>query len=467
MRRSLLISASLLALIGSTPASASEAEMAAMAEKIKRLESQLNELKSQQAQIVKNQQAQQSVMRQDIQQEVLAQVSSSAAAIEPTAGEDGNISVSVGSKGLEVKNGADDTLMRIRGFGQADARFFMDDDTGTDDFELRRARLVIEGEIGDFYYRFSPDFGGDETTLPDLYAGYRYSDAIGAQIGKFKVPFGLERLRSSSDTTFLEAGMPTLLTPNADVGAMVFGEVMDGGLSYEAGVFNGVVDGGMENRDSEDNKELAARVMTSPVEGLHIGVAGTWGEKDGSTTDRLLPSYRTAGRERFFQYDADSFADGDSWRVMPQGMFYRGPFGVMGEYVISAQDVRNGAQTASIENKAWGVQGVWVLSGEDATWKSLSPEHAFDPRNGQWGAWELAARYGALRIDDDAFPVFANPLTSASDAQNAGAALNWYLNDHIRITFDYEHTSFDGGAAIAGSDRNDEDVISSRLWFKF
>lgn len=452
MRRSLLISASLLALIGSTPAAASEAEMAAMAEKIKFLEAQLNELKSQQEQIVKNQQA---------------QVSSRVTAIEPTTGKDGNISVSVGSKGLEVKSGADDTLMRIRGFGQADARFFMDDDTGTDDFELRRARLVIEGEIGDFYYRFSPDFGGDETTLPDLYAGYHYSDAIGAQIGKFKVPFGLERLRSSSDTTFLEAGMPTSLTPNADVGVMVFGQVLDGGLSYEAGVFNGVIDGGMENSDSEDNKELAARVMTSPVEGLNIGVAGTWGEKDGSTTDRLLPSYRTAGRERFFQYDADSFADGESWRVMPQGMFYRGPFGVMGEYVISAQDVRNGAQTASIANKAWGVQGVWVLSGEDATWKSLSPEHVFDPRNDQWGAWEIAARYGALHIDNDAFPVFANPLTSASDAQNVGAALNWYLNDHIRITFDYEHTSFDGGAAIAGTDRNDEDVIASRLWFKF
>jgi phosphate-selective porin OprO/OprP len=39
--------------------------------------------------------------------------------------------------------------------------------------------------------------------------------------------------------------------------------------------------------------------------------------------------------------------------------------------------------------------------------------------------------------------------------------LNWYLNENVKWLLDYEHTTFEGGAA--DGDRADEDAIQLRL----
>ena len=457
LKRSLLLSTAILALSSPLNAhAATDAQMQAMAKRIQLLEQELQLLKTQQETLAVNQKAQ----------------AETVAKIEPAAGApaEGNLSVSLTEKGLEVKNGENDTLMRVRGYVQADNRSFIndEDENGDDEFEIRRSRLIVEGEVDDFYYRLSPDFGGSETRLYDAYAGYKQSDALDLRVGKFKPSTGLERLKSGTDTTFTEYAMPTLLTPNRDIGVQASGAVFDKKLSYQAGVFNGVEDDALLTSDSDDNKEFAGRLFAEPVKGIGFGVAGTWGEREGTAAagDSLLPAYRTPGRLTFFRYSTGTFADGDAWRVIPQANIYRGPFSLLGEYAISAQEVRNGVNTADLENKAWGVQAGWVLTGEDASYKSISPENAFDPSAGHWGAWELAARYGQLDIDDDAFTGFTSAATSASEAQNAGVVLNGYLNNHVRVQVDYEHTSFEDGAA-AGDDRETEQAIVSRVGVKF
>ena len=52
-----------------------------------------------------------------------------------------------------------------------------------------------------------------------------------------------------------------------------------------------------------------------------------------------------------------------------------------------------------------------------------------------WAPLQVVGRYEELDIDNpsDAFPVFANPATSASAAQAWSAGLNWYLNKNIRL----------------------------------
>jgi phosphate-selective porin OprO/OprP len=44
--------------------------------------------------------------------------------------------------------------------------------------------------------------------------------------------------------------------------------------------------------------------------------------------------------------------------------------------------------------------------------------------------------------------------------------LNWYLNDNLKWVFDYEQTSFDGGAP-GGADREDEKVFLTRFALGF
>ena len=69
------------------------------------------------------------------------------------------------------------------------------------------------------------------------------------------------------------------------------------------------------------------------------------------------------------------------------------------------------------------------------------------------------ARYGELDIDDAAFPTFASPTSSTTKAKALGVGLNWHLNEQIKVVVNYEHTTFDGGAALG--DRESENFFVS------
>jgi hypothetical protein len=77
----------------------------------------------------------------------------------------------------------------------------------------------------------------------------------------------------------------------------------------------------------------------------------------------------------------------------------------------------------------------------------------------------VVARYAELNVDEGAFPVFANPATSASAAQAWAVGLNWYLNKNIRVNASFSRTTFTGGGGAgndrAGSVSAPEDVSSS------
>ena len=146
----------------------------------------------------------------------------------------------------------------------------------------------------------------------------------------------------------------------------------------------------------------------------------------------------------------------------------------MGEYAISDQGVRNTSTKAEacLQNTGWEISGGWVLTGENATFAGVAPLHPFDPHNGQWGALQVVGRYEELNIDNAAFPVFANPATSASAAQAWSAGLNWFLNRNIRVNASFSHTTFTGGGgagttAPAIITRQPENVFFTRIQLSF
>jgi phosphate-selective porin OprO/OprP len=185
------------------------------------------------------------------------------------------------------------------------------------------------------------------------------------------------------------------------------------------------------------------------------------------------------GQQLFFAYNPTNrsvVADGEHWRLSPQGYYYYGPFGLLGEYVISDQKVSlagAGPRTsATLQHTAWQVAGGWVLTGEDATYGTVVPRHSFDPRNGGWGAWQVVARYSELNIDDDTFPLFSNPLTSAHSAKEWSVGLNWYLNRNVKVSTSFSHTDFQGGGGKGSSPpatvtRQDENVLFTRVQLAF
>ncbi|HEX6560105.1 MAG TPA: porin [Longimicrobiales bacterium] len=370
--------------------------------------------------------------------------------------------IRVSEEGVTFRSPTGSFLLRLRGYLHQDARFYNDDaQGGTDAFLLRRVRPVFEATSGMFEFKLMPDFGVGAPLVQDAYVGVNFSPAVRLRAGKYKAPVGLERLVSAIAIRFVERAFPTSLVPNRDVGVQLFGEVAGGVLGYAVGVFNGVVDGGSADTDTNDSKEIDGRLYTSRlVRGLTVGLAGTYGRNSGS----VLPSYKTPGQVDFFTFRTLT-ADGTRSRVIAHGSFYSGTIGVMSEWVRSSEQVRTTTTAGEVNATAWQVSGGVVLSGEANGANGVRPRVPLDPANGHWGAVELVGRVHALDIDDAAFPTFADPTRSASAAHAWGAGADWYWNRNVKLVVNYEHTRFDGGAATG--DRPAETIIFTRLQFSY
>jgi phosphate-selective porin OprO/OprP len=390
--------------------------------------------------------------------------------------------LTAGREGFSLKSADGSYQLRMRGYLQGDGRFFTDEQerANPDTFLLRRVRPILEGTVSKYFdFRIMTDFGGGSTSVQDAYIGANFWPQARLRVGKYKPPVGLERLQSGSELLFVERGLPTNLVPNRDVGAQLHGDLFEGAFSYALSAFNGVVDGGSGDLDSSDNKEFAGRLFVHPfkssslaaLQGLGIGLAGAYGDERGSSGSPALPSFRTQGQRTFFSYRSDGTADGTTIangvhsRFAPQGYYYYGPFGLLWEYVKSYQRVQRGTERQTLGNDAWQVAVSYVLTGENASYRSVSPAKSFDLTKGTWGAFELAARYGELTVDKDAFPVFADPTKAARAAESWGVGLNWYWNRNVKFQLNYEQTDFTGGGAQG--ERPKERALLSRIQLTF
>lgn len=391
--------------------------------------------------------------------------------------------IKAGKEGFSIGSKDGNFQLRLRGQVQADSRWYLDDSdkNATDTFLIRRARPILEGTLfRDFDFRLMPDFGNDSTALYDAYLEWKYLPWLKVRAGKFKPPVGLEQLQDDPYTLFAERAFPTGLVPNRDIGVQLRGDLWEGVVQYQAGVFNGVTDGVNGGLDNNDSKDFEGRVFlepfkqthVEPLQGLGFGMAGTIGHQNGSLSAPNVPSFKTPGQNTFFRYITGSTlantaaAHGQRTRLSPQGYYYWGPFGLLGEYVVSDQEVEKGSATDHLRNTAWQVAGSVVLTGERASYRGVTPDKPFDLKNGGWGALELAGRYSVLRIDPEAFPTFANFSSSAQEARAWAAGLNWYLNRNVKLVLDYEETTFDGGAT-GGTDRQTERVVFTRAQVAF
>ena len=400
--------------------------------------------------------------------------------------------LSVGSAGLSASSADSNFVFSLKGVIQVDSRTYFSDGAikNNDGFLLRRARSIFQGTLyRDFDFKFTPDFGGSSVQIFDAYGNYRYAPWAQLRTGKFKTPEGLEQLQEDVNTAFNERSLVTDLVPNRDVGLQLWGDIDGGVLSYAAGVFNGVGDAqNSSNTAFENEVEFAGRLFAQPfknsdltaLQGFGFGVAGT--SENGtsnakdlpSTTGGTLPGYATEGQQQFFAYNATTVANGEHWRLSPQGYYYYGPFNLLGEYAISDQAVRNTTtgSRADLQNTAWEVTGGWILTGEKASFTGVAPLHPFNPHSGEWGAFQLVGRYSELNIDSAAFNTFANSTTSASAAQAWSAGLNWYLNKNIRLNTSFTHTTFTGGGGAGTSapaivTRQPENVFFTRVQLAF
>ncbi len=407
--------------------------------------------------------------------------------------------VSAGSKGFGFKSADGQFEYRLRGVLHVDYRDFSGTayPSASDGFLARRIRPTFEGTVfGHYGFRFTPEFGesgdGKSTSAPeqnkarviDAYLDINHQPAAKIRIGKFKPFVGLERLQGAADIKFIERSyVSNNILPNRDLGASVFGDVLDNKLNYAVGVFNGVTDGADNStaQDLNSAKEFTARIFATPLagtdsawQGLGLGLAATTGTTVGTTSVSNLPSYKSAGQaNNFFSYASNTMANGSRTRWSPQAHFYAGPFGLLTEYAIVSQDISNGNNKLTVRNDAMQVAASWLLTGEDASYKAVKPYSPFKPgADGGWGAVELVARYQAANIDKDLFSSTTFVDTTKDNAWRAtsfGIGLNWYLNDSSKFALNYDRTAFEGGSSTGTRklDGKTENLIIARYQLAF
>ena len=392
--------------------------------------------------------------------------------------------VSTGKDGFWLRSADNAYQIRIGGIIQLDSHWYPDKTaplgTTSDTFVLRKVRPVLEGVfLENIGFRLMPDFGNGQTVLQDAYVELRLDKAANIRAGKFKPPIGLERLQLDSETEFVERGLPTNLAPNRDIGVQLGGSVLADTLSYQVGVFNGVVDNSTVDADTNDQKDYLARVFAEPfrngsswLSGLGVGIAYAYGVQQGTVAASGLAQYKTVGQQNFFQFSTGAFADGERTKIAPQLYYYVGPFGLLGEYIDSRQKVTRATNVkADFDSRAWQVNGYWVITGEDASFRNPNPRHPYAGSIPGLGAVELVVRYGVQTIDASAFAgtaatQLADPNLWAREARDGGIGLNWYFNRNFKIQVNYDQTDFDGGGA-GGTDRPTEKAIFTRFQANF
>ena len=344
----------------------------------------------------------------------------------------------------------------VGGTLHADARAVAGDATSA--LLVRRARAEVEVEVAQrFRAVIEPGFGEGDAELVD---GWVEADVVGDvrfRAGRFKSPFGLESLRSSSSLRFAERSLATALSPRRDVGVMAHLERPR--VEAAVGLFNGVPDGASGHHEPSDAKDLVARVLAAPVDGVFLGMAVATGAERGTAGLPALADYETGADHAFLAYRPYVVADGLRQRVGPQATVARGRFQADAEWTWARHRVRGPEGPAEVENRAWQVAASVVLAGEPQGRERPLPSRPATA--GGPGAVEVSARVHGFAAD----PATA-PLATGGSARRAVAwavAAHWTPVDPVRLGATVERTTFEG---FDGADGPAETALFVRAAFE-
>jgi len=314
-----------------------------------------------------------------------------------------------------------------------------------DVFEFQRKRIGVEGRIfHDFEYEFEAELLTDQATVRDAFVNFRRFRAAEIRAGRFKMPFGYDRLLSPSRLDFVfRSIIGRELAPGREIGAMVHGELLDEGLRYQAGLFRHDGDDAYRGIAPVGGPTAAFRVRLAPdrliafpsvLKNLEAGAAVTNGSIDD---DQGRIGLR--GRSVFGQsYFPRQLVNGLRRRLGTELGWASGPFSVQAEYARVWDQRRKqgigGEDLPAVVSRSGYVSGAWMLTGERKAGR-VNPKKPF--LQGGIGAIEVAARWEAGHFGGDEIGF---PATNPRAEKLAGASerawtfgINWYVNRYVKI----------------------------------
>ena len=199
----------------------------------------------------------------------------------------------------------------------------------TNTFNLRLARFILDGKIGDFDWRAqiqgtnATGPGQPTVQLVDLYAEWRKYPEFKIRAGQFKRAFTYEnpthpitqgwrgyadvinKLSAFGDRTGERS------SGGRDIGIQFSGDLFPNAngrrlFHYQIGIYNGE---GVNQKDMDNRKDIIAGAWVMPIKGLRIGAFG-WVGSRGGMLDPLTNETRSVEKNRYClsaEYSVDEY----------------------------------------------------------------------------------------------------------------------------------------------------------------
>ncbi len=366
---------------------------------------------------------------------------------------------SVQDNGVEVslkpapsfKSADGKTTFALDGRIAVDTGFSTNDDADLGDAtDIRYLWLGMKGQVEeDWVYRFLVGLENDATTVNDAFIGYQGFDGVFLQAGNFKEFNGIENMSSNLHNTFVERSSAT--TTFRPLRTLGFGSTFYGDQwSLQLGAFG---DDPGNTAGDDEGKSVTGRFVVAPImekdELLHLGVSARHRKPDA---DQDSVRFRSRGESNVIDgrlVDTGVIANVDDWQTYAvEGRYTYGPIAFMAEYNLTEVN-RDGA--ADVEFDGGYVSASYFLTGEqrgykvkNGTYGRVKPLDPFSLSEGGIGAWEIAARYSNLDLNDG--PILGGEL----DAYTVG--LNWYPTAYSKFMLNYVINETDQNGTTPNND---------------
>ena len=196
-------------------------------------------------------------------------------------------------------------------------------------FNLRLARFILDGKIGDFDWRAqiqgtnATGPGQPTVQLVDLYAEWRRFPEFKIRAGQFKRAFTFENpthpitqgWRAYADVINTLSGFGDRTGERSsggrDIGIQFAGDLFPNAngrrlVHYQVGVYNGE---GVNQKDMDNRKDIIGGIWVMPIKGVRIGAFG-WTGSRGAMLDPLTGETRSVEKNRYClsaEYDKDEY----------------------------------------------------------------------------------------------------------------------------------------------------------------
>ena len=318
-------------------------------------------------------------------------------------------------------------------------------------FNLRLARFILDGKIGDFDWRAQIQGtnvkgpGQPTVQLVDLYAEWRKYPEFKIRAGQFKRAFTFENpthpitqgWRGYADVINNISGFGDRTGEKSsggrDIGIQFSGDLFPNAegrrlFHYQVGIYNGE---GINEKDKDNRKDIIGGVWVMPIKGLRIGAFGWTGSRGAMV------------------YDQDPNTGKDLTRSVEKN-----------RYAFSAEYDKDGYtfRAEYLHSQGWGA----ASAGND--------ERKIDFTKGDkadgWYVFGIVpiikgklygkARYQTYRAQKE--------WDTAKTSYEAG--LNYFFSKNLELHFEYARVN-DRSIEIANESKHDYNLVDMELDFRF